>query len=123
MTGNRQASSGFTLIELAVVVAIIAILAALVLPTLSRAKASARRTNCISNLRQLNLGMGLYAEDMACLSGSGRSLAVDRPTASPQDGPKVPASSVALNYRTSYQDKVTSSSGGLVQPESQEHRH
>jgi len=63
VTGNRQASSGFTLIELLVVIAIIALLAALVLPTLSRAKASARRTNCISNLRQLNLGMRLYAED------------------------------------------------------------
>jgi len=63
VTGNRQASSGFTLIELLVGIAIIAIIAALLLPSLSRAKTSARRTNCISNLRQLNLGMRLYAED------------------------------------------------------------
>ncbi|MDB6109865.1 MAG: hypothetical protein JWR69_1615 [Pedosphaera sp.] len=46
-----------------VVIAIIAILAALLLPVLSRAKASARRTDCISNLRQLSLGIHLYAGD------------------------------------------------------------
>jgi prepilin-type N-terminal cleavage/methylation domain-containing protein len=45
----------FTLIELLGVIAILAIFAALLLPSLTRAKASAKRTVCVSNLRQLNL--------------------------------------------------------------------
>jgi prepilin-type N-terminal cleavage/methylation domain-containing protein len=55
----------FTLIELLVVMAIIAILAALLLPTLSRGKNSARRTSCVNNLRQLNLAIRLYADDFS----------------------------------------------------------
>lgn len=53
----------FTLIELLVVIAIIAVLAAIMLPVFSAARASARRTACISNLRQIGLASRLYRED------------------------------------------------------------
>jgi len=60
---KRNASMCFTLIELLVVVAIIAILLAMMLPTLGRARTAGYKTLCASNLRQVSLAFGMYLGD------------------------------------------------------------
>jgi prepilin-type N-terminal cleavage/methylation domain-containing protein/prepilin-type processing-associated H-X9-DG protein len=61
--GVDRSRSGFTIVELLVVIAVIAILASLVLPALHRAKARGRGTQCMNNLRQFGLVLQMYADD------------------------------------------------------------
>lgn len=59
----KEVKRGFTLIELLVVIAIIAILAAILFPVFARARENARRTSCLSNLKQIGIGLMMYTQD------------------------------------------------------------
>jgi prepilin-type N-terminal cleavage/methylation domain-containing protein/prepilin-type processing-associated H-X9-DG protein len=72
---------GFTLIELLVVIAIIAILAAILFPVFAQAREKARQTSCLSNVKQMNLGHLMYAQDFD------ETLAINRECNNPGGAP------------------------------------
>ncbi|MBC8102405.1 MAG: DUF1559 domain-containing protein [Cytophagales bacterium] len=80
--GLPWVTSGFTLIELLVVIAIIAILAAILFPVFAQAREKARQSACLSNQKQIGIGLGMYAQDYDEVFpvGNAANLALNPPT-------------------------------------------
>jgi prepilin-type N-terminal cleavage/methylation domain-containing protein len=103
MKSARQPDRAFTLVELLVALAIVGILAAMLLPAMAAAREKARRTACLNNLRQINLGIHLYCDDSNDVSPLTKRPADRMPSLGYKELMK---SYVGLNGRSSAQDRV-----------------
>jgi len=108
---THRTAKGFTLIELLVVIAIISILASILFPVFARARENARRASCMSNLKQIGLGMMMYVQDYDekyplgawKVSGTNTAAANFASASTPHDG-SVPAKkfSISIGSGTGY---------------------
>jgi prepilin-type N-terminal cleavage/methylation domain-containing protein/prepilin-type processing-associated H-X9-DG protein len=103
MNLSSHRRSAFTLIEMLVVVAIMVILFALLLPVFSRAKTSAKRTTCLNNLRQINLGTRMYCDDSNDMTPGRAGNATNAPWIAYKELMK---SYVGLHGQSSQQDRL-----------------
>jgi len=107
MKRNSKPTTGFTLLELLVIIAVIAVLAALLFPALRSAKDRARRTTCLNNLRQINIGVRMYSDDSSDNAPSPGSAAASNNVATLYSGYKAFVKSyVGLNNASSSQDRL-----------------
>ncbi|HHX42008.1 MAG TPA: DUF1559 domain-containing protein [Armatimonadetes bacterium] len=117
MPAFSRRNCGFTLIELLVVIAIIAILAAILFPVFARARANARKASCLSNVRQLAMGIVTYAQDYDETLPPGASYQPNQTAwyylIRPYLGANISTSASAIesivvcpDYKTSYPDGV-----------------
>jgi len=112
---KKLQNKGFTLIELLVVIAIISILTAILFPVFARARENARRTSCMSNLKQIGLGFMQYTQDydeklpppLYCgvWSSDYSSRTIDTDTSKPSGVYKVSSGSTA-NHWVSWMDAI-----------------
>jgi len=108
MKSDSKTADGFTLVEMLVVIAVIAILVALLLPAIGTAKRKAQRITCTNNLRQISLGVRMYSDDSHDASPSPSGIGVmSTNIMSLYSGYKALMKTyVGLNGAASSQDKV-----------------
>ncbi|MDB6053110.1 MAG: hypothetical protein JWN25_633 [Verrucomicrobiales bacterium] len=101
---RRPAGDAFTLIELLVIIAIVGLMAALLIPAMGRAKEKARRATCSNNLRQINLGLRMYADGSE--DSAPHTSDVKDPAFSLMGYKRLIKSYLGLNATSSQRDKV-----------------